>query len=148
MRTNRIRILISLIVVALVLTACQDKDLQTLSKALDDSAHGVAVLQMVVIEANDQHLITDDAARPIMEFSVKVNSAGQDAVAIARNLNSIDPVSRQKLLTVLAPVIQVLANGQTLGNAITDAGVHQKVTAAMSLIQVALNSAQLVLAVN
>lgn len=136
------------VMLLLLLSACTDKSLQILSKALDDTAHGVAVLQTVVIEANAQNLLSDDSARSLMEFSIKVNMAGQDAVAIARNIDSLDPASRQKLTLILTPIAETLKIGQTLGNSIMDVNVRQRVTAAIALIQVAVNSAQLALATN
>jgi len=129
----------------LFLSACGDRDLQTLAKALDDTAHGVAILQNVVIEANAQNLISENATRSLLEFSVKVNLAGQDAVVLTRNLNSLGETDRQKLLQILSPVIQTIATGQTLAAAITDVNARQRVMAALSLIQASLNSANLVL---
>lgn len=146
MRIRQIRTVIALIMVTLLLAACQDHDLQTLAKALDDSAHGVAVLQTVVIEANNQHLMSDDVTRSLLEFSVKVNLAGQNAVMITRNINSLDAADRQRLLNILAPVVDALRTGQVLTNSITDVNARQRVVAALALVQVALNSAQLVLA--
>lgn len=135
-----------LLVVTLTLTACRDQNLQTLSKALDDTAHGVAVLQKAVIDGNAQHLITDDAARAIMEFSIKVNLAGVDAVAVTRNINSLDALDRQKLLAIVTPIIQTLATGQALTATIADPAVRQQVVGALAIIQLSLNSAKLVLA--
>lgn len=135
----KIRISVALLVIALVLTACKDDNLKTLAKALDDTAHGVQVLQIAVIEAESQHTIDEDAARSLLEFSVKVNVAGQEAVKATRNLDYLNSADKQKLLSILLPVIQTLAVGQNIS---TD----EKITAAIALIQTSLNSVQLVLA--
>lgn len=142
---NRI-VLVIVLVLALALSACSDKNLETLAKALNDTAQGVAVLQTVVIDAERQQLISRDVTRNILEFSIKINQAGQDAVMITRTLDSLEEPDRQKLLTILMPIINQLADTQTLANAVPDANVRQKVLGAMSLIQASVNSAQLILA--
>ncbi len=146
MRTRK-RLLILTLVVLVIATACNDKTLQTVAKALNDTATAVSVFQTSVINANAQKLISDADTANLLRVAIRVNLAGQQAVQVTRNLQSLGAADRTNLLAILEPVIGVLADAQT--NAIlniTDLKTRQNIQAAILVIQTALSVAQLALA--
>jgi len=143
----RKRKLAAVLILALVFAACQDKDLETVANALNDTARGIGVFQSTVIDANAQGLLNDDTTRQLLQVSVRVNMAGQDAVAVTRDLVKLQPQDRTQLLNILKPLIDVLsqADSQLIG-AIPDERARANVRSALLVVSTALNTAQLALA--
>ena len=139
--------LLPLLLLALLLASCTDPDLTTVAKALNDTAQGLSVFQATVIQANAEKLVSEPMTRTLLESALRVDNAGQRAVAITRGLNALAPQDRTNILAILNPVIGALADTQasiTLG--IADTGTQNSIRAALLLIQTSLNTAQLVLA--
>lgn len=139
--------LLYILVLTLLLTSCTDPDLTKVAKALNDTAQGISVFQTTVIQANTQKLLSDGMTRTLLESALRVDNAGQRAVAITRGLNALAPADRTNLLAILVPVINALADTQTsITLGIKDAGTQTNIRASLLLIQTSLNTAQLVLA--
>ncbi len=130
----------------LLLTACTDRDLETLSQALRDSAAAIGILQTAVIQANAQGLLSDDATRTILTAAVRVNEAGLQATAMTRQLNALGPTDRRNVLAVLQPVIGSIAGAVAAVPLGVEPNVRQNIILSLQAIQAALNSAQLALA--
>src|ERR1043166_1552015 len=62
--------LVPIIVLVILVSACTDQDLVTVSKALKDTAQRVAVLQNIVIAANSQHLLSNAVTRQLLEAAL------------------------------------------------------------------------------
>ncbi len=146
MKNNRRSVIALVLVLILALSACSN-DLTTVAKALDDTAKAISVFQATIIQANASGLLSDAQTTKLMAASVRVNTAGLQAVTITKNLSSLAPADRTNLLAILNPVITALSDAQTLDVAgIVDVNTRQKVQASLLLIQTALNAAQIVLA--
>lgn len=131
----------------LVVSACTDQDLVTVSKALNDTAQGVSVLQTSVINANKTALLSDDATRTFLELSIKINQAGLTAVDLTREINKLAPADRSRLLVILNPIIDVVREARTQGLlGIKNEQTKANIDAALFTIATALNIAQLTLA--
>lgn len=127
--------------------ACTDEDLVTVSKALNDTAQGVSVLQTAVINAHKTQLLTDDQTRSFLELSIRINEAGLSAVQVTRNINALSTADRASVLKILNPVIDVVREARTqsiLG--IKNEQTKATIDAALLTISTALNVAQLALA--
>jgi hypothetical protein len=146
-KSQLVATLVPIIVVVILVSACTDQDLVTVSKALKDTAQSVAVLQNTVIAANSQHFLSDAETRQLLEAAMSVNRAGRQAVEITRNLNRLTPGDRRDILSILQPVIAALADMQnSIVNTISDTQTRTNIQASLGLIQASMNSAQLALA--
>lgn len=136
-----------LLLLLLSLTACTDADLQTVAVALNDTARAVSVFQQTVINANTQGLVSESNTRQLLEVSLRVNAAGQEAVSVTRNLSKLAPENRSQLLQILWPVIESLAQVDSqLVQLVPEARARASIASALTLIQTTLNSIQLTLA--
>lgn len=130
----------------LLLVACSDQDLVTLSKALNDSAKGISVFQTTVIQANTDKLLSDQTTKKLLEATVKVNEAGQQGVQMTRALSKLSPQDRSNVLQVLRPVIdQVNSILNTDIVTIPDPKTRDTIRAALFIVQTALNTANIAL---
>lgn len=146
---RRIRYLstLSALCVLFMVAACTDRDLETVAKALRDTAQGVSVFQTSVIDANAKGFLSDDITRELLTIGISVNTAGHQAVEITRGINSLEPQHRTSLLLILEPLIRTLSNADsTLLMAITDEQARNTVRVALAVIQTTLSTAQLALA--
>jgi len=133
------------LVLSLVLVpACTDNDLLTVSKALNDTASAVGVIQSTAIAANQQKTLSDDATSQLLTLTVKITTAGQQASAVTRKLSTLAPADKAKLLSILTPIIAAVSQAPQIQSA--DPKVQQQIQAALLLISTSLNSVQLVLA--
>ena len=140
-------ILIVPLLLVLSLTACTDRDLQAVSSALSDTAKAVGVFQETVINANAQGLLSETGTRQLLQVSLRVNAAGQQAVTITRNLSKLAPENRSQLLQILKPVIDSVAEADAqLVRVIPEPRVRANIASALTLIQTTLNTIQLTLA--
>lgn len=141
------RLRITLVLPLLVLAACADATLQKVAKDLDIVAHTVGAVQTAVLDANRQMLFSDASTRAILESCLKVNLAGQQAVAYTRTISQLDAVSREQLIVIMRPAIYAAGNlvqNGTLG--ITDAPTQQKIQLLLSTLQATLNGIQIAIA--
>ena len=139
--------LVPIIVLVILVSACTDQDLVTVSKALKDTAQSVAVLQNIVIAANSQHLLSNAVTRQLLEAAMSVNRAGRQAVEITRNLNRLTPGDRRDILSILQPIIIALADTQnSVVSTIPDMQTRTNIQTTLGLIQASVNSAQIALA--
>lgn len=141
------RLISPLLLSIVLLTGCTDADLTTVAKALNDTAQSIGVLQTTVIAANYQKLMSDTVTHQILTEAVRVNQAGQQAVAITRGINALKPADRTNLLAILKPIIASLQDTQTsVAVGITNQKTQQDIQAILGLIQASLNTAQIALA--
>lgn len=145
---RKIRIkLVMIVMMAAILAACTDRDLENVSKGLDDSAKAVAVFQETVISANEQGLVSAANTRQLLQISLKVNAAGRDAVQVTRDLTTLEPGDRTKLLGILKPVIASLAEANSsLVTLVPEARARANIASALTLLRTTLNTIQITLA--
>jgi len=150
MKRQQTKFLALVLVAALCVAACTDKDLETVARSLQVTSQALGTLQGSVLSGNvaTPKLISDDATRSILEVCIKINEAGLETSRVTRTINALSPTDRVQILAILDPVIKAVEDALTgtssLG--ITDIKTRDAVTASLLLIQTSLNSAKLVLA--
>ena len=126
--------------------ACSDRDLQKASKSMTVLAAAVGELQKDVIAANEQKLLSDQAAGEILEVCLKINTAGKQIDTVLRSARQLDSESRKNLIALLTPISQALDPSQLEFIAgIQDPAVKQKTDAAFVFIRTTVASLQIVL---
>jgi hypothetical protein len=139
--------LLALPLLLLLTSSCGDSDLTKVAKALDVTAQTIGLVQTTVIEANKQGLITVEETRSILEVSIKVNLAGQQAVKITRTISKLDNPTKAQLLTILTPVIQAVNESIDSGLVgIKNEQTKAQIKAYLVVIQTALNGVNIILA--
>ena len=134
-------------IVLFLQAACSDRDLQKASKSMVVLASAVSELQKDAIAANEQKLLSDQAAGEIFEVCLKINAAGKEIDAVLRSARQMDSDSRRKLIALLAPISQALDPSQLEFIAgINDPAMKQKIDAAFILMRTTVASLQIVLA--
>ena len=127
--------------------ACSDRDLQKASKSRAVLATAVGELQKDVMAANEQKLLSDQAAGEILEVCLKINAAGKQIDAVLRSARPLDSVSRRNLIALLTPISQALDPRRLESiEAIWDPAVKQKTDAAFILVRTTVASLQTILA--
>jgi hypothetical protein len=146
LRVHR-RVSVLPLVLSLLLLAACDEDSRAVAVALRDTGQAVAVFQATIIESEKQKAISVDTARTLMEFAQQLNRASKDAIVVARAVNELKIPDRVKLLSILAPIIDQVAVGQSfvLGN-VVDLKTRNTILATLKIMQTSLNTAQLILA--
>lgn len=147
------RTLCLLLLVTLVSTGCTD-NLKAAAQALDETAKAVGVFESVVLNANLNHLLSDDTTRALLTFSSDISTAGKNATDAVRGMTSLTAQKRTDLLSLLGPALisvnktisdlsvtvpSSLTTDPRTGKFITD------VQAALTLIQTSLTAAQIAL---
>lgn len=138
----------SLILVLLIsLSSCEDDDLRRVSESLRDTSHALSLLQTTVIEANKVNLLSTENTRSILEMSIRVNHAGQQAVDITRGINRLSPEDRNNLLNILIPIVHEVGITRTaiIFN-IQNPETRNNIDLILLTIQSSLNATQLILA--
>lgn len=130
----------------LVLVACTDQSLTRLAKALDDTAKGMGALQTTVVRAQAQGVISVDTTNSILEVCKKIDLAGKQADNITRGLAQLAPADRGNILAVLKPVIAAVDDSVSTGLTGIPEPTKTKVLNILQTIQIALNTAQSILA--
>ena len=127
--------------------ACSDRDLQKASKSMVVLSSAVGELQKDVIAANEQKLLSDQAAGEILEVCLKINAAGKQINGVLRSARQLDSDSRKNLIALLTPISQALDPGQLEFIAdIKDPATKQKTDAAFILVRTTIAGLKIVLA--
>lgn len=130
-----------------LMVACTDEDLATVSKSLLASAKSIGIVQTTVIQAEKQGTISEDSCRAILEGCVKANQAGLQAVEITRTISKLDPVSRQQMTPLVqAALSSIQANLMldlaSVKNEQTRVAITSGLTTAQTLLTMALTTLQ------
>ena len=140
-------IILFMTLVLFLQAACSDRDLQKVSKSMVVLASAVGELQKDVIAANEQKLLSDQAAGEILEVCLKINAIGKQIDAVLRSVRQLDLDSRKNLIALLTPISQALDARQLEFIAgIKDPAMKQKTDAAFILVRTTVASLQLALA--
>lgn len=126
----------------LILAACTDKKLRDIVVAADKVADTVTIIQKAAVDAESSGALTRDQARAVMQLTIRISQANNQAMGIARDLAKLDEPSRQQLLTILTPIINAVNAGLNDPNINANAGIR----ASLVTIQTSLNSIGLILA--
>ncbi len=139
MRPNRK--IINAIVLSLVLVAaCKDATLQSVSNQLNVIAKSMKTLHETVVSANENHLISNDDTAKIMLMEIQVNQAGRDAVAATKQIAQLSPTDKAKILGIIKPIFAVIGNEVLASNAIKDVNTRQQVQLLLIATQTAMNT--------
>lgn len=142
----RSRALVALCLLA-CLAACTDKKLRDIVVLADKVADTVAIVQKATVDAENSNLVTRNQARAIMELTIRISQANNQAVDVARDLSKLDEPSRAQLLTILTPIIAAVNAGVNdpaiLG--IQNPQTRDAIRGSMAAIQTSLNSINLIL---
>lgn len=127
--------------------SCSDGDLQKVSKSMVVVSTAMGELQKNVIAANRQNLLNDNATGQILQFCIKINTAGKQVDAVLRSIDQLDPGSRRNLIALLIPIVQALDPTQLEFLAeIKDPATKQKIDGAFILMRTTISSMQIILA--
>lgn len=148
MRSNRRNLYAVFILVLLCsLSACKDSALQKVSDALNITAKTVGTIQDTAIAANQQRLITDIQTQHLLEVTVQVSVAGKQAVALTRNISTLDAMDKASLIKILNPVITAVNTAVSNGTAdIKDQKTKQDIQTLLLTLQASLNTINLTIA--
>ena len=139
-------IILFMTLVLFLQAACSDRDLQKVSKSMVVLASAAGELQKNVIAANEQKLLSDQAARLILQVCLKINAAGKQIDAVLQSLSQLDLDSRKNLVARLTPISQALDPRQLEFIAgIKDPATKQKIDAAFIILRSTVASLQIVL---
>jgi len=145
---KRLRILPLILI--LFVSACTDRDLETVARYLLTASQALGTVQETVLLSNavTPKLISDDATSKILPVLIQINKSGLEADKITRSIEKLAPEDRTNLTQILDPVIVSIGNavGTLDALGITDEKTREAVRASLLLIQTSLNSAKLVLA--
>jgi hypothetical protein len=94
MRKQSIPIVILAFSLCLMNTACGDKELQKISKALLVVSKSIGELQKNVGLAFDQKLTDQDPTIKILEISKRMNASGDQITAVLKSIDKLDPANR------------------------------------------------------
>jgi hypothetical protein len=129
-------------------TACQDADLQRVSKDMLIVSKAIAEVQNDAIEANRLGLINNDTTDKILNICLRANTAGQSVDTFLRGLSKLDTASRSSLVQLLTPISQALDPSSVVFiSGITDDATKQKIEAGILLARSTISSIQIILAV-
>lgn len=134
-----------LLAVMVLLAACNDNQLATVSNALYDTAHGIAVLQATVIDGNKQGLISESDTRKILTVVDQIDTAGKQSITLTRNIQKLNiqklnTQDKTSLLVLLQPILVAINDAvatDTVG--IKDDKTKQAVQTVLVAIQTSLN---------
>jgi hypothetical protein len=130
-----------LLLFPLFLVSCNDPMLTKVSKGLADYSVAIHGVETSVIQANQQGVLTVDQTRPIVQLLVKLNSAGQQASALTRNLTTLPAASKSQLVTITAPVITAIEQAISSGLfGIPDGAVKSNILLSLNAALLALNT--------
>lgn len=131
----------------LTLAACTDKKLRDLVEASDKVADTVTIVQKATVDAENSGVVTRNQARTIMELSIRISQANNQAMDVARDLSKLDEPSRQQLLTILTPIITAVNAGVNDQNivGIQNVATRDAIRGSLIAIQTSLNSINLIL---
>lgn len=132
------------LLMALTLTACSDSALTTTSKAMVDISAGVLAIQSTVITAQQSGSITVDEARPVVQLTIEIASAGKNVDAAIAGVSNLAPADKSKILAILGPVIISVQNEATSLN-IANPTVKSAILASLATIQAALATVRVAL---
>ncbi len=141
MHRNKAARAIAVVAFLLALTACPESTLKTIAKSLNDYSVALNGVQVTIIQAHTQGLISTEETKPIVLLLVKLNQAGQQASALTRNLNSLPAPTAGQLTSILTPVIQSLQEAVSSGLlGIKNQQTRQNILAGLSTAQLALST--------
>jgi predicted trehalose synthase len=143
MKRNRLFLVLPIL---LLLLACGPPTVQQVAQGLNDLAKATSIAQTTIIEMNTQKLIDDDTTRMILEAFVKVNNGQKAAVAVTRQLVTIDQPTPAQLLGIIDPLTKIaqdLVDNGTIG--IKNEEAKQRVRAVILTIQTTVNTLHLIL---
>ena len=141
MRRSRVVRITPALVLLLLLAACNDTTLVTVSKALHDYSVALNGIQNTVIAANAQGLMTTEETAPIVQLLFKLNEAGKRASALTRNLSTLPPDKANQLSSILNPVLQEVQGALSSGLfGIKNAQTRDNILGALTTAQVALST--------
>lgn len=140
---SRIRVATVLILCALVVSACSDKDLKRVSDALVDTGLAVNAMQTTAIAANQNNLISVDETRAVLIFTQKVNAAAKQASDLTRKINRLAPEDRKNIGQILDPILReiIAARGQI--QPIKHEATRVTLLAGLTSIETAVNAVKL-----
>lgn len=143
-----IRVKISaVLLLAVVISACTDSSLQKVAQAVGDYQSGLTAIQNTLLTANQQGTITNAEAAPLVSTLITLNQGGQQASAAIRNINALSPTDKTKLLAILPPLVTAVQNAINANIvAIKNKAIHDNLLLALTGVQTALNTVQIVLA--
>lgn len=144
------QMVVGLVVLTLLLTACTDTDLQRLAKAYDVTAQAMTVVQTAVVNANaaTPPLINNATATKIMQVTLKVNLANKDAITATRAIAKLDNPTKAKVSEILKPSIEAINAAVVDQNilSIQDVKTRDAIHAALTAAQTEFTTVQLILA--
>ena len=134
----------ALLAIALCLTACSDSALVATSKAMVDISAGNLAIQSTVITAQQSGAITADEARPVIQLTVEIATAGKNVNTAIAGISTLAPADKTKILAILGPVITSVQNEATTLN-IANPTVKTAILATLATIQAALATVRVAL---
>jgi hypothetical protein len=129
------------------MSACTDKKLRDIVEASGKVADTVAIVQKAAVDAETAGTLNREQTRAIMQLSIQISQANNQAMSVARDLSKLDEPSRQQLLTILTPIIKAVETGVNDKNVlgIENAQTREAIRGAFLVIQTSLNSINLIL---
>lgn len=127
--------------------ACNDSDLQKVSKSMLVLGTAVSELQTDVIAANTQGLMSDQDTKAVLVVCTKISATGKQIDAVLRSITQLDPVSRGNVIALLTTVSQTIDPTQLEFIAgIKDPATKQTVEGAFIVARTTISGLQIVLA--
>jgi hypothetical protein len=133
------------LIVALCLTGCSDKALQTTAKASADIAAANSALANTLISAQQAGTLTADQIRPILQVNLQIAQADQQVNTAIAGISALTPAQKTQILAILQPVVAAVAGAVTQTNLIPNATIKTSILASLTAIQAALATVQAVI---
>jgi hypothetical protein len=138
---------LSSVLLLLLMSACADSNLQTVSKDMLIVSTALGQLQSDLILANQNKLLDDPTTARIMKICIQANVAGRQVDAVLRGISKLDPQSRSSVIALLTPISQALDPTQLEFVAgIKNPETKQKIDGAFILMRTTISGIQIVLA--
>jgi hypothetical protein len=145
-RMIRARAVVVACLISLTLTvACTDKELKRAANGVKAIALSVETIKNETISATEDGRLTVEQAVPIMEFALKMNTAGKTASKIVRELKTLQPTDRTRLNDVLQPVSVASAELRNSVAKIQDAKLRTTLTASLVAIDTSVAAIRIIL---
>lgn len=98
------------VIVLFICVSCTDQDLTKVAKALRDIDQGILVATQTTKAAHQAGVLSDESTDKVMTAVIKIVPKAKEANRIVRSINTLDPVSRGELKSLLLPLIEVVSD--------------------------------------
>lgn len=140
---SRTRVMIALLLISLVVSACSDKDLKRISDALVDTGLAVNAMQTTAINANQNNLINVEETRAVLTFTQKVNAAAKQASDLTRKINRLAPEDRKNVGQILELILKEIISARGQIQPIKNEGTRVALLSLLTSIETSVNSVKL-----